>query len=301
VLGGDQKFAAEGGFAGTTGECFFGADASDIGVVIVFRKMGQDEVAGTGVEAFGIGQKSADHFVREVAGAAHHTLLDVPGIRADLEHFEIVIGFEDHAVAIAQVLLHEFRHVAEIGNQSEFYAAGAKGEAERIDGVVWNTERRHFNIAHGKSVASLDEFNALKPPRMFFREKTQHFRIRFRADIDRRAPSSEQRGEAANVVGMFVGDDDAVEVVNGIRKRGQAAEGFAFTESGIHQEARPGSFEQGAIAGTARRENAHAKADGFSPECCNPSARKSDATGGPKPRFARAQARSQIGKARPQA
>jgi hypothetical protein len=36
---------------------------------------------------------------------------------------------------------------------------------------------------------------------------------------------------------------------------------FLFAEAGVHQEARPGSLEQRAVARTARRENANAKVD----------------------------------------
>jgi hypothetical protein len=66
------------------------------------------------------------------------------------------------------------------------------------------------------------------------------------------------------MIGMFVGDDDAVEAVEGMRKGGQAPQRLALPQPCIHQQARLGSLEQGAIARTARRENAHAKADGLS-------------------------------------
>ena len=49
-------------------------------------------------------------------------------------------------------------------------------------------------------------------------------------------------------------------------QRGKAPQRFALPQARVHQQARPGSFKQSAIARTARRENAHAKADGFSPK-----------------------------------
>ncbi len=84
-------------------------------------------------------------------GAAHDALLDVPGIGADLQHLDIVIGFQHQAIGIAQVLLHQFRHVAEIGDQRELHAARAEGESERVDGVVRNAEGRDFDIADAES------------------------------------------------------------------------------------------------------------------------------------------------------
>ncbi len=65
------------------------------------------------------------------------------------------------------------------------------------------------------------------------------------------------------MIGVFVGDDDAVEPIDRIRKSGEAPQRFALPQARIHQQARLGSLEQRAIARTARRENAHAKADRF--------------------------------------
>jgi hypothetical protein len=49
-----------------------------------------------------------------------------------------------------------------------------------------------------------------------------------------------------------------------MRKGGQSPQRLALPQPCIHQQARLGSLEQGAIARTARRENANAKADGLS-------------------------------------
>jgi hypothetical protein len=55
-LGGDEEFADEGGFCGAAAEGFFGADASDIGIVIFLGDVSENEVAGAAVETFGIGK-----------------------------------------------------------------------------------------------------------------------------------------------------------------------------------------------------------------------------------------------------
>ena len=97
MLRGDQQFAVEGGVALAAAQRFFGGDARDVGIVVVLGEMRQDHVAGARVEAFGIGEKFADRVIRKMPGAAHDALLDVPGIRPDLQHFEIVIGFQHQA------------------------------------------------------------------------------------------------------------------------------------------------------------------------------------------------------------
>ena len=176
-----------------------------------------------------------------------------------------MIRFQHQSIAIAQVLLHQFGHVTEIGDERELHAVGAKGEAERVDGVVGNAEGRDFDIADAKSVAGFNELDALEAARMPFRKKTQSFGMGFRIEVDGGAPGAQQGRQAADVIGMFVGDDDAVEAIEGMSQRGQAAQRFALSQARIHQQARLGSLEQGAIARTARRENAHAKADGSPP------------------------------------
>jgi len=265
MLRSDQQFAAEGGFAGTAAEGFFRADASDIGIVVIFRKMRQHQIARARVESFGIGKKGADHFVGEMPGAAHDALLHMPGIRTHLEHLQIVIRFQHDSIAITQVLLHQLGHVTEIGDERQLHAGGTKGEAERVDGVMGDAEGSDFDIADTKSVAGFDELDAVEAARIPFGKKTQSFGMGFGVEIDGGAPGAQQGRQAADVVGMFVGDDDAVEAIQGMSQRSQAAQGFALSQARIHQQARPGSFEQGAITRTARRENAHAKADGISP------------------------------------
>jgi hypothetical protein len=265
VLRSHQQLAAKGGFAGTPAERFFRADTRDIGIVVIFRKVRQHQIARPRVESLGIGEKRADHFIRKMSRAAHDALLHMPGIRTNLEHLQIVIRFEHDSIAIAQMLLHQFGHVTEIGHERELHAGGAKREAERVDSIVGNTERSDFDIADAKSMAGLNELDALEAPRMVFGKKTQGLGMGFRIEIDGRAPGAQQGRETADVIGMFVRDDDAVEAIEGMGQSSQAPQGFALSQAGIHQQARPGSLEQSAIARTARRENAHAKADGSPP------------------------------------
>src|SRR5579872_5289648 len=129
-----------------------------------------------------------------------------------------------------------------------------------------DAEGSNLDIADAKSMAGLNELDALEAARMPFGKKTQSFGMGFGVEVDGGAPGSQQGRQAADVVAMFVRDDDAVEAIQGMSQRGQAAQGFALSQARIHQQARLGSLEQGAIARTARRENAHAKADGSPPK-----------------------------------
>ena len=71
--------------------------------------------------------------VRKMAVAAHHALLDAPGIGADLQHVEIVIRFEQQDLHAAQMEFDGIGHVAEIGRDADLNAFGVEAEADRID------------------------------------------------------------------------------------------------------------------------------------------------------------------------
>jgi len=55
------------------------------------------------------------------------------------------------------------------------------------------------------------------------------------------------------VVGVLVGDEDAVELVDSSFDGGEAGEGFALAEAGVHEEAGALGLEQGDVARAAGR------------------------------------------------
>ena len=93
-------------------------------------------------------------------GAAQHALLHHPRIRPDLQHVEIVIRFQHQAIRVAQVHLHQLRHVAEIRDQRHLYASRAKREADGIGRIVRDGEGMHLNIADPEALAGVNRFDA---------------------------------------------------------------------------------------------------------------------------------------------
>jgi hypothetical protein len=67
------------------------------------------------------------------------------------------------------------------------------------------------------------------------------------------------------VVGVFVGDQDAIEAVEVFFDGGKARQSFALAQAGVHKEAGAFGFEQRDVARTSGRENGNAQADGDSP------------------------------------
>jgi hypothetical protein len=261
VLGGDEELAAEGAFRGAAAQGFLCGNAGELGIIVLLGEMREDKVARACVEALGIAEKLADGVVGEMPGAAQDALLDDPGIGADLEHVEIVIGLEDQSIAFAQVVLDELGHVAEVGDQAELRAVGAEGEANGVGGIVRYGEGVNLDIADGEALAGLDGFDTVEALVQLVRQDAaERFEGR-RSDEQRRLPQSQELGQAVAVVGVLVGDEDAVEAIERSFDGGEAGEGFALAESGVDKEASTPGLEQRAIARTSRRQNRNAQAD----------------------------------------
>jgi hypothetical protein len=205
----------------------------------------EDEMADAGIEAFGICEKFADGVIGEVAGAREDALLDDPGVGADLEHVEIVIGFEDKAIGLAKVNSNVIWQVAEIGADGDFCAVGAEGESDGIGSVMRNCKRVDVDIADGEALASLDRFDAAEALAESVRQDALEGFHRGLSDVERRFPEAEDLGEAVAVVGMLVGDEDRVEAINVALDSGEASESFTLSESGVNEDASSFSFEQG--------------------------------------------------------
>jgi len=223
--------------------------------------MREDEVAGAGVEAFGIGEEFADSEIGKMAGAGQHALLDNPRIGTDLEHVKIVIGFEDKAIGLAKMDFYEFGHVSEIGTDGDLGAVGTKGEADGVGGVMRDRKRVDVNVADGEALAGLDGFDAAEAFAEGVREDTLKGVHRGFGDIERRFPEAENLGETVAVVGVFVSDENGVEAVNVSLDGGETGESFAFAEACVDEDAGGFGFEQSEIARTAGSKNGDAQAD----------------------------------------
>jgi hypothetical protein len=245
VLGGDQEFAGERGFCGAAAQGFFGRDSNEVGVVIFLRNVREYEMADAGIEAFGIGKEFAYSVIREMAGAGKDALLDDPRIGADLEHVEIVIGFEDEAIGLAEMDPHMIRQVAEIGTDGDFGAVGAEGESDRVSSVMRNRERVNIDIANGEALASLDGLDTAEAlPEGVGQDALEGFHGGL-GDVEGWFPEAEDLGQAVAVIGVLVGDENRVEAINVALDCSEAGEGFALSEAGVNEDAGGFCFEQG--------------------------------------------------------
>ncbi len=216
-------------------------------MVVVFAEVAEDEGAGPGVEDFA--DEGAGYFVGEVTVAAHDSLFDGPGVGADFEHFEVVVGFEEQEVGALEVDSDGVGHVAEVGGDRHFDAFGAERKADGVGGVVGDGEAVDVDIADAKAGAGLEEFEdglEFTPGDGGGGEA---------AAIDGDAKFLRDGGEAADVVGMLVGNNDGRERFGGDVDGGEALEGFFAAQAGVDEDAGAFGSDQSRIAITGGCED----------------------------------------------
>jgi len=245
VLGGNEELAGEGGFRGAAVQGFFRADARDIGVVIFLRDVRQHKVAGVGVETVGVGEEFANRVIGEMSGAGKDALLDYPGIGTDLEHIEVVIGFKDHAIGVAEVNFNEFRHVAEVGTDGYLDAVGAEGEGDGISGVMRDGKSVNVDVTDRKTLTSMNGLDTTKAFAKGLRQRALERAHGWFGDVERRLPDAENLRKTVAVIGVFVGDEDGVEGLNVTAYCSQARKGFAFAEASVDEDASIFGFKEG--------------------------------------------------------
>ena len=123
----------------------------------------------------------------------------------------------------------EFGHVAKIGNQPHLGALAAKGETNGVDGVMRYRESVHFDITNHEALAGVDGFYASDAfAKSFGQTATQRIQSGLR-NIQRCFPERQHLRQAVAMISVFVGDKDAVEVVDRHFDGGESRKSFALT------------------------------------------------------------------------
>jgi hypothetical protein len=131
---------------------------------------------------------------------AHHSLLDVPRVRPDFEHVQVVIRFEDQAMAAADVVLDVLRNVSKVGDNADPDALRVDTECDRIGGVVRDGEGRDLDVSDHEFLSRrkhLKRFGAAIPGNRL---------ARCRAKIDGSLRVGSQSLKPSHVIDMFGGD-----------------------------------------------------------------------------------------------
>jgi hypothetical protein len=198
-------------------------------------------------------------FVGEMAVATENALFEAPGTtHTVLQHFHIVIGFQDEDVGGADALDNQLGDVAEISEKTNVGGLRAQEITDRVLRVVWNGKRFDKHVANFKTRAG-GEQAAIE----FGAELKFHRLLRFAIAVYGNLQFVAQNCETLNMIHVFVRDENAGEIFGRATDGSEALADLARAESGINQDAGFVGFEIGAIAiGTAaknRQVNSHTK------------------------------------------
>src|SRR6266576_5943404 len=95
----------------------------------------------------------------------------------------------------------------------------------------------NVNIADGEALAAVNGFHATQTLRKPIGQGAVQSVQGGRRDVERRFPEAQHLGEAVAVVGVLVGDEDTVDVVDGSFDSGESGQRFALAKTGVNEEA----------------------------------------------------------------
>jgi hypothetical protein len=242
-------------------QALFGRNPSNVGCVVLLGNMGQDNITGAAVEHFRIGEEIADDAVGKVAGTAHDALFDMPRVWTDFKHVEVVIGFENQAIGIAQMMFDQFREITEIGDDGHFRSIAAKGVSDGIGSVVRNRKGANFNVANGEYVSGANVFDASQFLVGAFRKRALDFAKCKFGEKRGGTPFVADHGKAAGMIGMLVGNQDAVNAIGFVAGRFEAPKQFLAIDSSVNEETSTIRLEQRGVARASRCQYRNAKSD----------------------------------------
>ena len=206
MLRGDEKFAGEGRLGGATVQGFFGGNPSGVYIVILFRQMGEDEIAGASVKSIRIGEEFADCMVGEVSVTGKNALLDDPRIRPNLKHLHVVVRLQNETITSAKMDLDELRHIAQVGTDCHLCAISAKSERDGIGGIVRNHKSINIDVPDTKMLATRNRFDAAETLTESVREDALESGHCWFGDVQRGSPHAQDLREAIAMVSVLVSD-----------------------------------------------------------------------------------------------
>ena len=124
---------------------------------------------------------------------------------------------------------HKLGHVPKISNQRHLGAFTAKRETNGVDGIMRYRESVHFDITNHEALAGVDGFYASDAfAKSFGQTATQRIQSGLR-NIQRCFPERQHLRQTVAMISVFVGDKDAVEVIDGHFDGGESRESLALT------------------------------------------------------------------------
>lgn len=243
-------------------ECVFHRQTGYRGVVGVVTQMAQHK--GVEIPFNAAGDEGGGHVVGEMTVAAHHALLYAPRIGAYLQHLQVVVRFQQQEMAALEVVLHGFRHVAEVSQQAKAVAFGLDNEAHGIGGVVGNGKAADVEVANGEAIPGCDHLNGGSAGAPVNGLMGAFIEVDRQGLAGVRLMVAHQTDEAGDVVTVLMADDDGIQRGRIDLRLREAFVQRAPADARVKQHALAGGGNQRGVAATAAGENGYLNDDGVS-------------------------------------
>jgi hypothetical protein len=189
--------------------------------------------------------------IGKVSLSAEDALFKAPGpMRAILEHPDVVVGLEHEDIGVPDPVQDVFGDVAEVGDKSDIAARRAHEESHWILCVVRDVEGLDEDIADFEALAGFEEAAIEAASERAFR-----FFLGGAIAVDGDVEFAGDPDEALDVVAVFVGDEDGVEVLRGSADGRESLSDLAGAQAGVDENPGFGRLDISAIAsGTATQD-----------------------------------------------
>src|SRR5271155_5048517 len=121
-----------------------------------------------------------------------------------------MIGFQDQEISFAEMMLYKLWEIAKVGDDYNFDPIRAEAIADRVGGIVRDHKRLDIDVANLKSLARADVLHTLDLLSRTIGQHFQDFAMRGLRQIRGTLPFALHLPEAARMVAVLVGDEDAV-------------------------------------------------------------------------------------------
>ena len=213
-------------------------------------------------------EKIARHRVREVPVAPHHPLLHAPGIRANLQHVEIVIRFHQQNLHAAQMNFDGIGDVAQVRRDADLDAFGMKAKPDRIDGIVRNRETLHRDIPHNPARTGLKRFDPGRGQLVFpVDQRRGEARGEYRNRLCLLHTPADEPRQPRHVIRVLMRNQNRVDVLRFFADFGEPSRHFAHAEARVDQDARFRRGQKRRVSRTAAGQHAESDDDN-SPSLC---------------------------------
>ena len=181
--------------------------ARQLGMVVLLAEMAEPHAA----QIIGaiLAQSLARGTVAQVAVLAKNAMLEVPRVRAVLQHLGVVVGLNDNILGLREVVAHFLCHLARIGNQAQGMVAKTDEVAIVVGTVMRNSKGGDTKGANLLRLTLLKHTLLLGLHLLGDEAIARDALVHTLGGIDRQVQLRTQCADSLDVVGMVVRDKDA--------------------------------------------------------------------------------------------